>query len=527
MYYFSALKVNARKVYARITQSHITTSFFVFSFIYCLVQSVLQSLFFSVDIEYGTFVSALVKGGKIPPANFTFLEGHRGHLHLQVCNHIPNGQIPYPCTTIHPPLAIGPVRVLRGWENGLNVTNPSNATNVVGVEINTLDGSSIPLNEQCVQSLLYPSQILRNFSHEDAVWLFLQFWLLTISFFVILHDSVPHTLAALMMRALETGWAAYATWRGSDYQANFQELLADPGTSCSLDLFSAYWRKRHVFEITGLILSSTGLIVFSYLSWKLLKVYNAQSFKCVGAPQHVMRIHKFFMAVLACLQLEAFVLVTSMGLWIMVLTETAIAQISSHTKVYKALYITTMIVSPRAFMTTIQPIQLFFCAFSKASVAMDSHGRVFALPSSLTTTYFSSQGWYSIRREMKRMMVFFLGIAFFISASWSIMFYSEVYRCFMQWPYLGCYTLASFVLLFASMVLGIICRMNFGKGFSQYLHVEATLASMNFAPDSFSHDTRKTDAHLSKELDMKILHLDSGDKYYPSTLGYSTECEDI
>lgn len=51
------------------------------------------------------------------------------------------------------------------------------------------------------------------------------------------------------------------------------------------------------------------------------------------------------MAVLASLQLEVFVLVISMGLWIKVLTETAIAHISSHTTAYKALYIGTMIVS--------------------------------------------------------------------------------------------------------------------------------------------------------------------------------------
>ena len=50
------------------------------------------------------------------------------------------------------------------------------------------------------------------------------------------------------------------------------------------------------------------------------------------------------MAVLACLQMEAFVLVTGMGLWIDVLVNTAIAQLSEHTAVYKALFISTCIV---------------------------------------------------------------------------------------------------------------------------------------------------------------------------------------
>jgi hypothetical protein len=38
----------------------------------------------------------------------------------------------------------------------------------------------------------------------------------------------------------------------------------------------------------------------------------------------------------------------------------------------------------------------------------------------------------------------------------------------MQWPYLGCFTVASFTLLVASMALGIVCRLNFGKGLKEY-----------------------------------------------------------
>jgi hypothetical protein len=57
------------------------------------------------------------------------------------------------------------------------------------------------------------------------------------------------------------------------------------------------------------------------------------------------------------------------------------------------------------------------------------------------------------------------------------------------------------------------------------VHAEETLASLNFAPDSFSHDTATTQRmkpDLSKELDMKILDLE--DKYYHrSTRPHSTQ----
>lgn len=267
----------------------------------------------------------------------------------------------------------------------------------------------------------------------------------------------------------------YAIWRGPYFKANFHELFAKPNTPCALDLFDEYWSKRRGYEISDLVLSSTGLVFFSFLSWTLLKLYRAQSFKCVGAPDHIMRLHKFLMALLACLQLEIFVLVAGMGLWINILTDTAMSRISTHTPVFKALYI---------FHVTI------------------------LLP-------WIAIGWYAIRHELKRTMIVFLAIGFDITGAWAILFYSTtfrwyvavifsvrliltlIHRSFMQWPYLGCFTVASFILLIASIVLGVVCRVNFGKGLKQYLHAEETLESLNFAPDAFAHRSSSVSKHKS------------------------------
>lgn len=244
----------------------------------------------------------------------------------------------------------------------------------------------------------------------------------------------------------------YATWRGPLFRGYWQELYGDAGTPCSLDLFDDLWKRRQGLEIADLILSCTSLIFFVYISLTLLKQYSGESFKCVGAPKHVVRLHKFFMALLACLQMEAFVLVTAMGLWIDILVATYVAKFSEHTNLYEALIIcTTILLIPWICM-----------------------------------------GWYSIRREMRRLMVTYLAIGFALLSGWVIMFYSIVYRwSFIQWPYLGCFTVASLVLLIASLALGVVCRMNFGKGLAQYLHAESTLESLNFAPDSFTHDDDK------------------------------------
>jgi len=165
-----------------------------------------------------------------------------------------------------------------------------------------------------------------------------------------------------------------------------------------------------------------------------------------------MRIHKFFLAVLACLQLEVFVLVAAMVLWLDVLLNTAIRELSEHTPAYNACSILTA---------------------------------VFLIPWLVT-------GWYAIRREMKKMIALFLFIAFLLIFGWSIMFYSIVYRwTFVEWPLMACFSVASFILLIASAVLALICRVNFGKGLAEYLQAEESLASINFAPEVFPHDVEK------------------------------------
>lgn len=50
------------------------------------------------------------------------------------------------------------------------------------------------------------------------------------------------------------------------------------------------------------------------------------------------------MALLVCLQLGVFLLVAAMALWVDQLVNTAIAVISSHTLIYKGLFITTTLV---------------------------------------------------------------------------------------------------------------------------------------------------------------------------------------
>ncbi|KAF5314239.1 hypothetical protein D9619_011880 [Psilocybe cf. subviscida] len=460
-----SIQARAESALASILLTRYTVLFFVVSLLYCSAEGIVQSLLFRVDVEYSTLTNGIVSGGNIPAKNITWRVGNSydpsNPIILRMCNDIPHGQTPDPCIVIFnatrdspfgrdfQPSNLTKTRTLPDWGQGMNVTrvpNAANASLVDSVMLAPAGGGTVVLSEECVQTLVYPAQYLQNLRREDITWIVLQFWLLAISVLAVVYGSVPHVLAVLMTRLISSAWAAYAVWRGPTIATYLREMISDAGTPCSLELYDAFFQRRGALAYADLVLSTTGLAFFSFLSLTLLRTYSAQSFKVVGAPEHIMHINKFFMALLACLQLEVFPLAAGMGLWINVLLTSSILHISEHTNLYEALYISTVII---------------------------------ILP-------WIATGWHAIRHEKKRLMLGFLAIGFIIISGWAVLFYSIVFRwVFVQWPYLGCWTVASFILLFATMILGVVCRMNFGKGLKEYLHAESTLASLNFAPDAF------------------------------------------
>jgi hypothetical protein len=130
------------------------------------VQGIVQSLLFSLDLEYSTLTDGIVGGGRIPAINMTFLEGPLGHLHLQMCNDVPHGQSPYPCITIFnstaPPPAQG-IRFLQGWDSGVSVLRQGDSVNI------TTRSQSLVLTGECIQTMLYPSQVFVLFSFPSLL----------------------------------------------------------------------------------------------------------------------------------------------------------------------------------------------------------------------------------------------------------------------------------------------------------------------------------------------------------------------
>ena len=93
----------------------------------------------------------------------------------------------------------------------------------------------------------------------------------------------------------------------------------------------------------------------------------------------------------------------------------------------------------------------------------------FCLPQRLVCTDQSIQGWFSVRRESRKLTAAFLAVAFFFLFAWSMMFYSRVYRfTFVDWPFFGCMTVTSFVTLISSTVFAFVCLRNYDKGLAQW-----------------------------------------------------------
>jgi hypothetical protein len=490
MSFGKAATFKLKQIYARITRNRLTAVFFLFGLFHCFAQGIIQSLLFTIDTQYSLLLSDITQSAQIPGANHTDLHYVSGGFTLEMCNSIPHDSTD--CYTIF------------DSRTGLSTVSDIDNTPVVDatlrgeIIISQLDHDSftiirdppeqkvifegaegagqVNMSDTCTSMLLYPSQHFQNNRREDIAFVALQFWLFGMTIIAMLNDSVPHVLTVLITRVTLTAWAIYALWRTEWQQAVFGQMIETPGTACSLALFSQYFSTRVMYEIFDIILNCTALGISIFLSWTLLRTYNAEVFAYVGAPKEITKLYKYFLALQVCLQLEVFVLITAAALWADQLFNSYIKVISAHTSVYEAVIIFYAIV--------LVPWLLM--------------------------------AWYGIRYEKRLVTIAFIFAGFLFLLGSLLMLDSQVYRwTFYAWPCFGCFVTASLALLVATIILGVVCLRNFEKGLAQYLYAEANLASSNFAPEVFTRDVEST--YIDEEkLKAAGLHADFTTHYLPT-----------
>ncbi|KAG1773031.1 hypothetical protein EDD22DRAFT_858628 [Suillus occidentalis] len=343
-----------------------------------------------------------------------------------------------------------------------SATDKPNKRNLVGdiqaVEVNGTvqvivngfgwNNQAAVLDRQCLWALNYPVQILQQTEREDLTFIAFQIWVLGMSIVAVCNLSFfqDHSIASLLTHLLATGWAGYQIFNTAQFHGDFSRLSTN-GACDPINLLPSYWKSRFGAEIASLVLNVVALLVSAFLSWRLAKVIQLSS--AVGASITISRVYKLVLMLSIVIQMSLFFMVIAISLWLDQLCNGTIGRPDSPE--YKPLLIVTLIL---------------------------------LLPW-LTT------GWYGVRRELKIPMFVFLALSVGYLAGWAAMFDSTAFRwTYTTWTFFGVMASASVFLTLVAFILGIICRINFGKGLIRYLNAEEPIPE-DFVPVNYGDDLEK------------------------------------
>jgi len=311
---------------------------------------------------------------------------------------------------------------------------------------------SLLLHKSCMWSLNWPVSILDNTKREDIVFIAFQFWLLGMSAVALLNESIPHIIASLLTHMLATGWSGFQIWNTANFKADFQHYITDGACNGVPSLLPNYWQQRAYLEIPTLALNVVALLISCVLTWKLVKLFGWQTFKRVGASLTINRVYKLVLLLSITLQLSLFFMGATVSLFLDQLFNGWAGRLAWYATLYKIMFILTGVLLIPWLML----------------------------------------GWFSVRRELRLGMIVFLGLSLCYLAGWGVMFLSTTFRwTFQTWGFFGVMSSASVFLALASSVLGVICRVNFGKGLLRYLNAHESLSGDDFSPVTRNGDPEK------------------------------------
>jgi len=329
---------------------------------------------------------------------------------------------------------------------------PSQEGQPVSVTLVGLTGENrTVLDSSCLWSLNWPVSVLRNTKREDMVFIAFQFWVLGISVVALLNESIPHILASLLTHLMATAWAGFQITHTANFRSDFRRVITT-GACNKVSLLPHFWEARSKAEIPSLALNIIALFVSSYLTWKLIKLFGWQTFKRVGASLMINRVYKLVLLLSITIQLSLFFMIVTVSLWVDQLMDSAIGDLANFQKLYKVTSFITLALLVPWLMT----------------------------------------GWFAVRRELRVPMFIFLSLSMLYLGGWGFMFFSTTFRwTFITWRFFSVMASASVLLTVLSIILGVICRYNFGKGLTRYLNAQQPLDEGDFLPSYESLEIEK------------------------------------
>lgn len=323
----------------------------------------------------------------------------------------------------------------------------------VQVKIDGLGSNAdVTLDRVCLWTLNYPVDVLLNTKREDITFIAFQLWVLGMSIVAILNESIPHIIASLLTHMLATAWTGYQISHTESFKADFTRLTTN-GACKPFILLPDYWRERRNAEMPLLALNIAALLISVFLTWRLVKLFGWQTFKRVGASVTINRVYKLVLILSIAIQLALFFMIVTVALWIDQLWNGQIAHLAILAFVYKPVFIIVLILLVPWLMT----------------------------------------GWFAVRRELRMPMLVFLVLSLGYLAGWGVMFASTTFRwTFVQWRFFSLIASASVLLTLMAFILGVICRLNFGKGLPRYLNAQELIPDER-VPDPFKSSTNDYD----------------------------------
>ncbi|KAI0320446.1 hypothetical protein OF83DRAFT_584078 [Amylostereum chailletii] len=317
------------------------------------------------------------------------------------------------------------------------------------------DHKDVTLSRKCLWALNWPLQALDNTKREDIAFIGFQFWVLGMSIVAILNESIPHIIASLLTHLSATVWGGYQISSTDKFHDDFKRLTT--AGACQINLLPNYWSARAGAEIPSLALNSAALLLSLILSWKLFKLFGWQTFKRVGASRAINRVYKLVLTLSVVIQLSLFFVIVTVALWLDQICNGAIGKFATSHKAYEATLILVLLLLPVWLVS----------------------------------------GWFAVRKELRIPMMIFLIMSTAYIVGWASMFDSKTYRwTFAQWAFFAVMSVISAVLTLICLVVGIFCRINFGKGLPHYLNAEESLPGDDFirvTPEKGYSDPEKID----------------------------------
>ncbi|KAJ3741615.1 hypothetical protein DFH05DRAFT_1506789 [Lentinula detonsa] len=265
------------------------------------------------------------------------------------------------------------------------------------------------------------------------------------SLVALLNESIPHIIASLVDSCYGYGMGFLPDRQHERFRERLFRVITHGACNGVPQLLGSYWTARQDAEYASLALNVAALFISVILSWKLFKTFGWQTFKRVGASLTINRIYKLVLVLSIILQLSFFFMGATVGLWIDSLINGVGAEHGNHPILYRTTSFATMFL---------------------------------LLP------------WIST--ELRIPMIVFLLLSILYLAVWGIMFLADTFRwLFWSWRFFSLMATFSVALTVLAFILGIVCRLNFGKGLLRYLNAQEPLPGDDFTPVTFGSDPEK------------------------------------